>query len=59
VTGFIVDDLDAAVDCVARARGLSRKRCREKFEQRFQVAQMSQGYCDVYELALHQTRPVS
>ena len=59
VTGFIVDDLDAAVDRVARARSLSRKRCREQFEQRFQVAQMSQGYCDVYELALQQTRPVS
>ena len=59
VTGFIVDDLDAAVACVARVPGLSRKRCREGFERRFEVAQMSQGYCDVYELALQQTRPVS
>jgi glycosyltransferase involved in cell wall biosynthesis len=60
VTGFIVDGLDAAVACVARARGLSRKRCREMFERRFQVAQMSQGYCDMYELAMQQqTRAVS
>jgi glycosyltransferase involved in cell wall biosynthesis len=58
VTGFVVDDVDAAVACVARARGLSRKRCRERFEQRFRVAQMSQGYCDVYELARQQTCPV-
>ena len=34
VTGFIVDDLDTAVECVVRAAGLSRKRCRERFEQR-------------------------
>jgi glycosyltransferase involved in cell wall biosynthesis len=54
VTGFIVDDLDSAVACVARARSLSRRRCREVFEQRFQVARMSQGYCDVYELARQQ-----
>jgi glycosyltransferase involved in cell wall biosynthesis len=59
VTGFIVDDLDAAVACVARVRGLSRKRCREGFERRFEVAQMSQGYCKVYELAMQQTRPLS
>jgi glycosyltransferase involved in cell wall biosynthesis len=59
VTGFIVDDLDAAVACVARVRGLSRKRCRERFERRFNVAQMSQGYCRVYELAMQQTRVLS
>jgi glycosyltransferase involved in cell wall biosynthesis len=58
VTGFIVDDLDSAVGRVARVRGLSRKRCREQFEQRFDVAQMSQGYCDVYELARQQSCPV-
>jgi len=43
---------------IPRARGLSRKRCRERFEQRFQVAQMSQAYCNVYELARQQTCPV-
>jgi glycosyltransferase involved in cell wall biosynthesis len=58
VTGFIVNDLDAAVACIPRARGLSRKRCRERFEQRFQVEQMSQAYCNVYELARQQTVPV-
>jgi glycosyltransferase involved in cell wall biosynthesis len=58
VTGFMVDDLDAAVACVARAPGLSRKRCREQFEHRFQVAHTSQGYCDVYALARQRTCPV-
>jgi glycosyltransferase involved in cell wall biosynthesis len=59
VTGFIVDDLDAAIACVGRARGLSRKRCRERFEQRFDVARMSQGYCHAYEQAMQQTSPPS
>jgi hypothetical protein len=58
LTGFIVDDLNAAVTCVARARSLNRRRCREVFEQRFQVARMSQGYCEVYELARQRTCPV-
>lgn len=48
VTGHIVDDLDKAVKCVADVGGLSRKRCRERFEQRFTVARMSQDYCSVY-----------
>jgi glycosyltransferase involved in cell wall biosynthesis len=51
ITGFIVDDVEAAVKCVERLSGLSRKRCRERFEQRFQVARMSQNYCDMYDLA--------
>jgi glycosyltransferase involved in cell wall biosynthesis len=51
VTGFIVDDLDAAVKCVEYAGSLSRKRCRERFEQRFQAARMAQDYCGVYQLA--------
>jgi glycosyltransferase involved in cell wall biosynthesis len=51
VTGFIVDDLDAAVKCVEYAGSLSRKRCRERFEQRFQAARMSQDYYGVYQLA--------
>ena len=35
--------------------GLSRKRCRERFEQRFQVERMSKNYCKAYELATKQT----
>jgi len=61
VTGFIVDDVDATVACVARARSLNRRRCRELFEQRFQVSQvsqMSQAYCEVYELARQHPCPV-
>jgi glycosyltransferase involved in cell wall biosynthesis len=51
VTGFVVDDVDAAVKSVERVSNLSRKRCREMFEQRFLATRMSQNYCDAYELA--------
>jgi hypothetical protein len=51
-----VDDLEEAVKRVERVGSLSRKRCREKFEQRFQVARMSQDYCGVYHLATQQPR---
>jgi len=47
--------VDAAVECVVRVPGLSRKRCRERFEQRFQVERMSKNYCKAYELATKQT----
>jgi hypothetical protein len=38
--------------------GLNRKRCRELFEERFQVAQVSQSDCEVYEPARQQACPV-
>jgi glycosyltransferase involved in cell wall biosynthesis len=48
ITGFIVDDIDAAVASVLRIRSFDRRRCREVFEQRFSAARMAQEYCRVY-----------
>jgi glycosyltransferase involved in cell wall biosynthesis len=48
-TGFIVTDLDDAVRAVERVSGLSRKRCREVFEERFTAARMATDYLKVYE----------
>jgi glycosyltransferase involved in cell wall biosynthesis len=48
VTGFVVDDVDEAVRAVGRAGELSRRRCREVFEQRFSVARMTRDYLAVY-----------
>jgi glycosyltransferase involved in cell wall biosynthesis len=60
VTGLIVDDLNAAVKCIERISTISRKRCREAFEMRFQASQMAQNYCHVYEGATTKThRPAS
>jgi len=49
VTGFIVRDLDEAVNGVNRIRELSRLRCREVFERRFAADRMASDYVDVYK----------
>jgi len=48
VTGFIVDNLDAAVQAVARVGELSRSRCRRVFETRFSDRRMCQDYVRIY-----------
>lgn len=54
VTGFIVDSVDAAVDAVARVRTLNRAEIRRRFEERFSVTAMAQGYLEVYDRVLHE-----
>jgi len=48
-TGFIVEDLEGAVEAARRIPKLSRKRCREVFEQRFTATRMANDYVRVYE----------
>src|SRR5438105_7853888 len=48
VTGFIVDSLNDAVQAVARTASLSRRRCREMFEERFSVERMARNYLRLY-----------
>jgi glycosyltransferase involved in cell wall biosynthesis len=59
VTGFVVQDVDEAVRAVGRVANLSRRRCRQVFEQRFSAARMAQDYLAVYEqiLADRRSRP--
>jgi glycosyltransferase involved in cell wall biosynthesis len=47
-TGFVVDDLDAAVRAVGRLGELSRRACRAHVEERFSVDRMVEGYLEVY-----------
>ena len=47
-TGFIVSELDDAVDAVLRLPALSRARCRAVFEERFTATRMTRDYLDVY-----------
>lgn len=49
VTGFVVNDIDEAVSAAHRAWSLSRRRCREAFEQRFTAARMARQYVAAYE----------
>src|SRR5262249_46809597 len=53
VTGFIVDDLDAAVAAVDQVASLSRRRCREVFESRFTVERMADDYLAIYQRLLN------
>ncbi len=49
VTGFIVNEIEQAVEAVGRVRDLSRARCREVFEKRFTASRMAGDYVDVYQ----------
>jgi glycosyltransferase involved in cell wall biosynthesis len=56
VTGFVVKNLDDAVRAVGRVAGLSRRLCRQVFEQRFTASRMTRDYLGVYEHLLGEQR---
>jgi glycosyltransferase involved in cell wall biosynthesis len=49
VTGFIVDSLPAGVAAVQRVASLSRRRCRQVFEERFCASRMAGAYLEIYK----------
>ena len=49
VSGFIVEDIDGAVNAVARLDEIDRAGCRAAFEERFTVERMAGDYLRVYE----------
>jgi glycosyltransferase involved in cell wall biosynthesis len=49
VTGFIVDDLDAAIAAVPKIRDLDRNLCRRRFEERFSATRMAREYVAIYQ----------
>ena len=49
VTGYIVDDLNAATQAVSRVAALSRQRCRQVFEERFSASRMAHDYVQLYQ----------
>jgi glycosyltransferase involved in cell wall biosynthesis len=57
-TGFIVDDIDAAVAAVGQVEKIDRRTCRRVFEERFDAARMAMQYVEVYRRAieLHRRR---
>jgi glycosyltransferase involved in cell wall biosynthesis len=48
VTGFVVNDIEQAVEAARRVRDLSRRRCREVFEKRFTASRMASDYINAY-----------
>jgi glycosyltransferase involved in cell wall biosynthesis len=55
VSGFMVEDVKAAVKAVQKVASLDRKRCREVFEERFTVARMANDYLPVYRRMLRES----
>lgn len=49
VSGFIVDDIDGAVDAVRRLDELDRAQVRQAFEERFTAGRMARDYLRLYE----------
>jgi glycosyltransferase involved in cell wall biosynthesis len=48
VSGFVVDDLEQAVEATRQVARLSRRRVREAFEARFTADRMARDYVSVY-----------
>ena len=52
VTGYVVNDIEEAIDAAAVVGALDRRTCRAVFEERFSVERMAADYLEVYEEAL-------
>jgi glycosyltransferase involved in cell wall biosynthesis len=48
-TGFIVRNMDQAVEALHQIHTIDRQACRREFEERFTVSQMAQNYLRIYE----------
>lgn len=51
-TGFLVSDLDEAIEAVAKVPSISREACRAHVEQRFTAERMARDYLKVYQQVL-------
>ena len=58
-TGFIVESLEDAVEAVRQVAQLSRKRCREVFEQRFTATRMAHDYVQQFQRLIARSQKVS
>jgi glycosyltransferase involved in cell wall biosynthesis len=56
-TGFVVSNVKAAAEAVARIPTISRSQCREVFEARFSAERMCRDYLRAYELVAGESRP--
>lgn len=51
-TGFLVNDIDQAVEAVGKISEISREECRRQAVERFDVSVMAENYVKVYESLL-------
>jgi glycosyltransferase involved in cell wall biosynthesis len=59
VTGFIVENIDQAVEAVQRIPLLNRRACRERFCERFTAQRMCEQYLAAYELGIREKKAQS
>lgn len=52
LTGFIVDDIDAAVEAIGRIGTIDRSKVRARFEDRFSAERMARDYLGLYRRLL-------
>jgi len=52
-TGYIVDDIEGAINAVATIKSIERAQCRADVEQRFTSARMARDYVRVYQEILN------
>lgn len=58
ITGFLVRSVSDAIKAVAQVARLSRRRCRERFEERFTSTRMAREYVAIFEELAHtETEP--
>jgi glycosyltransferase involved in cell wall biosynthesis len=53
VTGYVVNSIEEAVRAIERSGDLSRRACRQTFEDRFDAARMARDYVEVYRRLVH------
>lgn len=58
VTGFIADSVEEAARAIKKVETISRKKCREVFEQRFTAKRMAEDYVSVYKNLIARQRPM-
>ena len=58
VTGFIVDDEDAATAATRQLRSLDRARIRRVFEERFTSRRMAEAYVTIYRRLIARDQPL-
>ena len=51
-TGFIVEDIDRAVEAVGKIEQVSRAHCRREFEERFTDRHIAEDYIQIYQQLL-------
>jgi glycosyltransferase involved in cell wall biosynthesis len=55
-TGYIVDDIEGAINAVASVSSINRSACRANVEKRFSNSRMARDYVRVYDTILNGER---